>query len=325
MSYFPARLMPLTIKVNASGSFGVSGARISAQDYNLHDQEILAIETYLGLNGTVSSPGVSGSQPAQPSGASGTSPALIANIISMTDQLNTFSQFGMQGTSGYVLNGLRLVFPQAAHFAYLAAAPGATDTAISVDSTIGFPDSGVISILNDVDQSVSGSSTAEPFPYETMVEWISYTGRTATQFQNCQRGWLGTSAGSHSGTVLLPTAGTSNKNVNDLCAADVGFTICTNRVPSQGSGFGTVPNPIPVFQGRMGVQYGISCLIRSDTVLTDAMQVFQTADGRAYAFVTDRKNKDHTLQGTVAYQTFFAMSACDGATYSGWNAARGVA
>ena len=317
MSFFPSRIMPLTVKQDASGSSGVSGAVISAFDFNVHDQEIVAIETYLGLNGSNnSSPGISGnSQPAQPSGASGAS-ALISSLVIMTDQLNAFSQFGMQTSSGYVLNGLRLVFPPAAHFAYLSSPPGASDATVSVDSTIGFPTTGTISILNDVDQSAGGS--------ETMVEWISYSGLTATAFQNCQRGFLGTTAGSHSGTIFLPPVGTSTKNANDLCATDIDFTICTARVPSQGSGFVTVPNPIPVFQGRMGVQYGISCLVRSDNVLIDAMQVFQTADGRAYAFVTNRQNKDHTLQGTVSYQTFFVMSACDTATYAAWDTARGV-
>jgi hypothetical protein len=242
----------------------------------------------------------------------------------MTDQLNTFSQFGLQTTSGYVLNGLRLVFPQAAHFAYLSSPPGAGDAAISVDSTVGFPTTGTISILNDVDQSAGGS--------ETMVEWISYSGLTATSFQNCQRGFLGTTAGSHSGTIFLPPVGTSKHNLKDLCSDDagIGFTVCTNEIPSQGTGLVTVPNPILVFQGRMGVQYGISCLIRSDTgtsgnVLIDAMQVFQTADGRAYALVTNRKYKDHTLDGVVSYQTFFAMSACGSSDYAAWNTARGVA
>lgn len=318
MSYFPNRLMILTPKVDASGSSGVSGAVISALDFNLHDQEILAIETYLGTNGgNNSSPGIAGSgQSAQPS-ASGTSSAFVSSLIAMTDRLNTFAQFGLQTTSGYVLNGLRLVFPQAAHFAYLASPPGAGDSTISVDSTIGFPSSGIISILNDVDQSGGGS--------ETMTEWISYSGLTATTFMNCQRGFLGTTAGSHAGNILLPTVGASNRNVKDLCATSIDFAICTARVPSQGPSFPTVPNPIPVFQGGMGVQYGISCLIRSDTVATDAMQVFQTADGRAYAFITNRQNVGNTLDGMVSYQTFFAMSACGSSDYAAWNVAREVA
>lgn len=59
----------------------------------------------------------------------------------------------------------------------------ASDTTISVDSTAGFPDAGVLEIL--------GLSTEKP------TELVSYTGKTATSFTGISRGYGGTAPAEH--------------------------------------------------------------------------------------------------------------------------------
>jgi len=83
---------------------------------------------------------------------------------------------------------------------------GASETTIYVDSTEGFPDSGIIEIY--------GLSSERPH------ELVSYTGKTATSFTGCTRGVLGSTAAEHyndafvwkyTGTEGIDISGSVNK------------------------------------------------------------------------------------------------------------------
>lgn len=425
--------MPLTIKENASGTSGFSSAVITAEDYMLHDQEIRAIEEYLGLTGGGIVAGTSSDDGSQPPNTQHEdlrkkeTAALIATLVSATDQLNVFvGEGGLQTSSGYLISGQQILFPENAHYAFLKSNPSVESDTIEVDSTIGFPSAGVISILNDIDQVVESTTAgqfSEAFPGSTMVEWIRYGGKTPTSFLNCQRGYLGTFPGTHAGNLQPPRPAQASipANLKDFCVlVPSGFTLCTRRfnaaryrtvykiaglrltgtpktleayfkrnasslnidfvgnegllaaaddvgilqtngtqhklvsqdttAQSKGQLTGDeaadfvdaiidnlsaalIASPdsiasnigsIPVFQGRMSVQYGLSNISRSSTAKIEAIEILQNADGTAYAFVTNRRNKDHTLHGVVSYQTFFVMSGVTRAEFDRWETTRNL-
>jgi hypothetical protein len=62
---------------------------------------------------------------------------------------------------------------------------------------------------------------------------------------------------------------------------------------------------IPVFSGRISVNYGVCALTRTTTVNIDAIQIIQTADCRAYCFLSDPKDKNKTVQSVLCYETYF--------------------
>jgi hypothetical protein len=202
MAYFPKILMPLTPKKNAEGSSRITGrSRITAEEYNLHDQEIRAIEEYLGVQASPST-----AIPQTPSQNPETIPetqdifakvnALISSVNSFVDQVG-----GVNVSSGYCVSGRRIIFPEPSHATFLVRAPGARDTVIGVDSTLGFPDYGVISILNNVDVANLNRPRGNRWELisapKTSVEWIKYGAKNGTQFLQCQRGYMGTTADTH--------------------------------------------------------------------------------------------------------------------------------
>lgn len=247
MSYFPDRLMPLTPKQNSPAASDLgSPVRITADDYNLHDEEIRAIEEFLG--GVVGFRGLGvpdtlpdlkvfpgGRDPQARSATADQAPQSsdvlldpaqgnIFNVVAqMIDILGSLTEFRGQGSSsGYVHSGQRMILPETAHATFLTTEPGDLDTAIGVASTEGFPSEGVISILNDVQQAEKSRGNRSDFQQNiasgtTTVEWIRYSGKTATSFLNCERGFLGTHAGPHAGTFGAPRDSRFNRNRRDFC------------------------------------------------------------------------------------------------------------
>jgi hypothetical protein len=65
---------------------------------------------------------------------------------------------------------------------------------------------------------------------------------------------------------------------------------------------------IPVFRGRVAVNYGLSAITRTTTANIDAVQIMQTADSRVYCFLSNKANKDMTQQAIVSFGTYFAGS-----------------
>jgi hypothetical protein len=65
---------------------------------------------------------------------------------------------------------------------------------------------------------------------------------------------------------------------------------------------------IPVFSGRLAVNYGLSAITRATTANIDAIKIMQTADSRVYCFLTNKTNKDMTQQAVVSFGTYFTGS-----------------
>lgn len=191
MSYFPRTVMPLTIKANAPGASGNDNSRMLASDYNIHDQEIAAIETYLGVLGTLPSLGFERDDQSQVtySATKGPSETLFDRVATLTEWANTLvGAAGTSTNSGYALSGDKIIVPSTVQATVLVRAPSPSDTEIKANSTAGFPETGIISIIND---------TAVVSADSTNVEWILYGSKTADSFANCVRGYMGTTIGSH--------------------------------------------------------------------------------------------------------------------------------
>lgn len=261
MAYFPNRLMPITAKEDAPEANGLtSNVRIKAADYNLHDQEIRAIEEYLGVNGKFAGlaipketlPDIRFFKPKFPDptipdaflnvniNSTGGTAAVFDVLSQLVDVVNNATDFaGQASSSGYLHSGQKLLFPETIRASFLAAVtPGQTDTTISVTSTEGFPPRGVISILNDVQQANKTSSTGKFFQTVpggvSTVEWIRYSSKTPTQFLGCERGFLGTTKGPHSGAFNAPRPTSQTRNSRDYCLLLDGIQteVCTRQFPA---------------------------------------------------------------------------------------------
>lgn len=186
MSYFPRKIMPLTPKDDSPLATGYANSRtrVTARHYNTHDEEIQAIGKFLGASDLFSA-------------EAGVSQGILDKVSSIINRLNSFvnSAGGISVSSGNVRSGGRIIFPEPCLATPLIASPLASDTSITVNSTSGFPDSGIISILNDMDAPAGVLSPQVGF---TNVEWIRYSGKTAQSFEGCERGYGGTMTGTHS-------------------------------------------------------------------------------------------------------------------------------
>lgn len=444
--------MPITHKADAAGFSGTNNL-ITADDYNRHDEELRAIEEFLGIDSTFPRLGLA-KDPSRDDRAHNGDLAsandeqvllsanggrnLLKSISRLTDQMNVLVDGGITSSSGEVQSSQRIIFPESSQFCYLAEIPGSVDSSITVNSTAGFPNEGVLTILNDVQQAVvpgattvtSSSNTGTrrrpvgvtqtttsrgPLTERvsggvTMTEWIRYNGKTGNQFLNCERGYLGTYVGPHAGAFeQVQASGTTANNLRDFCLLlSAGYNICQRRNPAwrfrttysfplfsltgtmrqitaairvNAGKFRVYPNfapdsfnlavesansmgilrftsrgamylqstsmsapagqltaaeasefvlkcsgqslileindvgsynvygmAIPVFAGRLGIQYSLADLTRADKATMDATQLIQTADGRVVVTITKQANRDETLQGVAAYKTFFVSS-----------------
>lgn len=187
MAYFPRKIMPLTPKEDSPLTTGSSRSRVTARSYNTHDEEIQAIEKFIGASDLYSA-------------EVGVSQGILNQVSSLINRLNSFIDpaGGVSVASGNVRSGGRIIFPEPCLATPLGAPPLASDTSITVNSTSGFPNSGIISILNDMDAPAGELSPETGF---TNVEWIRYSSKTAQSFEGCERGYGGTMTGTH---VLSP-------------------------------------------------------------------------------------------------------------------------
>lgn len=215
MGFFPNNYMPLTPKKDAPNSdISSSRVRITASQYNLHDEELRAIEEFLGLPTLGSSYLKSSAQ----SVLSSSQPSnLISGIQELTDRINTSILDGHAMSSGLTHSGERLIFPQNAIVTYLTTSLAGSSQVLNVSSTDGFPESGILSIPNDVVQGKFNTSTntweSTVAGGTTTVEYISYDRKTKTSFIGCQRGVYGSAAGPHTGSIEIiraTIAGQSN-------------------------------------------------------------------------------------------------------------------
>jgi hypothetical protein len=420
--------MPLSIKQNVS-SFTPSTVLISAEDYNLHDSELRAVEEYLGkVGGFVglglpkgdipnlrifqsdagsSTPDTRGVDSELPDVSQGN---LLNSIAKIVDVVNNVTGYAAQGSSsGYIHSGQRIILPENIHATHLTSTPGTYDTIINVDSTKGFPRQGVISILNDVRQGIKNKSD-NTFEQNVLggtscVEWIRYSNKTDKQFTDCERGFINSTQGSHTGSFNATKETSVNKNQRDSCvllnglqinicsrqwpwwrqrkryrisffsiqgswrdlvtfiviygarsplssstdpssanlvikaANDNNLLIDRNGVPFlQSQDSSNVENKrigwveaeafvtslvdagvaseitsaddfttgrVPVFAGRLAVNYGVAALTRVSTQNIDAIQILQTADARVFCFMADTQNVDRTLQAIVNFDAYF--------------------
>jgi len=199
MAYFPERVMPLTPKQN-SVTTTPRGTPIDADDFNLLDQEVKAIQEYLLGQGSV--------------------PEFSKRVTDLVKEMNQVAYRSSLSnvTSGYCLSGMRLRFPETS-CTWLTKLPAPTDREISVNSTKEFPSQGVLSIINDVNQLVSVDETWSRTVSTGLstVEWVTYDGKTADTFLNCDRGYMGTYAGTHGGYYAGNVNPTSAMNLRDHC------------------------------------------------------------------------------------------------------------
>jgi hypothetical protein len=257
MPYFPETIMPLSPKQNVPG-FVPSNVLVSADDYNLHDGEIRAIEEYLGKSGGFVGLGLpKGGLPtmrkfesdasSSASDQRGTDSELpdpsqgsIVNTVSrLVDIVNNMTDYSSQASSsGYLHSGQRVAFPEQVQATFLANIPGSSDTVINVNSTSGFPRQGVISILNDVEQAIMGG-TDNKFHQNVLggtstVEWIRYSNKNQTQFLDCERGFLNTNIGPHSASFDPPAPTGATRNIRDFCVLldGVDTTVCNREWPT---------------------------------------------------------------------------------------------
>lgn len=216
MAYFPDRIMPDIQKKDVAGAT-TDDERIVASDWNKHNDEIIAIEEFLGV-GSASAADVT----AIVNGS--TDPKNIIGVIErLIDEMNLFSDEGILTTSGYVHNGQKMIFPEQAHVAFLTDIPSTSDSVIRVASTLGFPESGVLTILNDI------AVPTQSIP-KTMVEWIKYTSKTSTEFLGCTRGFGDSTIGAHSGAPALTATFSGDKNLLDACVSPPAISnVCDRR------------------------------------------------------------------------------------------------
>lgn len=182
MPYFPDRIMPITTKMDTP-IFGQNNNAIKAKYYNVLDEELVEIEKYLlDQNSTI-----------------GNISQRINNLVLEANKIvgrQSFSKIH----SGHCITGMRMRFPEAT-VTWLTKMPSPSDRTITVNSTENFPDNGIITILNDIDQIVLSNNTItrKINSGTTFVEWIKYRGKTINSFLNCERGILGTYVGKHAG------------------------------------------------------------------------------------------------------------------------------
>lgn len=345
MAYFPNSLMPLTPKVDSPiGSDFSSNVRITAADYNLHDEEIRAIEEYLGQVGGFNGLGLpkeeppelkifqrkAGDAPAGGDGAAGFLDISEGNIFDViaqiVDLVNNVTEFRGQGSiSGYVHSGQLMTFPENAHATFLSAIPSEFDTTINVFSTDGFPNQGVISILNDVQQATKIAGNRSDFQQTVVggvdtVEWIRYSGKNATQFLNCERGYLNTTKGPHIGQFNNVRQSRFNRNRRDFCTFidGVEVQICQRQFPAwrQRRRF-AIPfygirgfkrdliNFIRRFGTRFALNGGRDPSVANDIILiADSQGILERRRGVPYLRSKSQSNRNKDLIGFVEAKTF---------------------
>ena len=113
MAFFRKSVMPNMRKKDFPGGATPTNP-ILAADHNLHNDEIIAIEKFLGIEGQT----ISGIE-----GATAQETQNISEAIRLLiDQMNVFVYAGVLTSSGFIHHGQRITFPEQAHAAYTEAA-----------------------------------------------------------------------------------------------------------------------------------------------------------------------------------------------------------
>jgi len=207
MSYFKKTILPPSDKRNVVGYSGSAGIML-ADDYNIHNAELQAIEQFLGTGNPTDD------QAEAVSSLSTSSQNVLGVPAYLCKAFNRLVGGTICCSSGSIHSGRRISFPYNAQATFLTQPLGTSSKTISVTMTDGFPDKGVVSILNDTSAATAASA----------VEWISYNGKEDTRLLNCQRGNFGTAPGNHG----VPS-GATGLNVDVCLPLSVNATPCDSR------------------------------------------------------------------------------------------------
>lgn len=195
MPFYPNSIMPYFKKesINSNGT-------ILADDWNKLALEIIAIEQYLGnFNGFID--------------ITKENENINTKIEDLLSKLNNFAFEGATSISGCIYSGEKIAFPENVEVAFLSKSLYPNDTTIYVNSTDGFPDAGMITLLNKM-QSTSGG---------TWVEYIKYSSKTNNSFLNCSRGYLDTTKTKH---TVWSAYNTGNYDAMDFAVENNTLTSC---------------------------------------------------------------------------------------------------
>lgn len=222
MPYFNKKLMSLDRKKDVSLVAATDTNKISAVDYNLHDEEINAIEVYLGFDLKNGETRIFRSQ--------GRKKNIFERVESLTKSLNSYSLDGISSVSGNSLSGFAYGLQNKMSsqkmnaisnpISFLTKTLNSRDNFIDVISTNGFPDRGVLTVVAPLYSDL----------VQNTVEYISYEGKTNTSFVNCKRGFLGTTPVE----IGLIRNQTKQLNKEDDCFSPriVDFKLCKNKWPA---------------------------------------------------------------------------------------------
>lgn len=267
MSFFPRTLMPLTVKADAPNAPESGPTTILSDGWNTHDQEIRAIQQFLGTIGNNPQIGVKprppfaffseesdGSQTQDWSRPDQMSTGFVNEIWDATERLNfLISSDGVSVSSGYCVSnpsggqGQAMVFPEQSFGSRLMSSLSLSGTSIQVEDATGFPRTGIVSILNTVETVIGerDPETGQPAIRRasegvSTVEWIRYSGIVGNTLIGCQRGILGTTATAHasrttSRTAAKPIGGGSSLGAanSDSCfLSPANTTTCSSFSPA---------------------------------------------------------------------------------------------
>jgi hypothetical protein len=182
MAFFPFSIMPKHLQKETAREVDDSPSIYNAKDYNIHHRELLAIERFLVGDGLGEEDG-----------------GLLKTVSEVLSAITRISTGGLIARHGGLINNPRqIAIPDSAVSTFTDGAIGPADTSISVISTDGFPDSGIITKFNDIlpneELSDFDSQKYEFGPNITNQEIIEYSGKTDTAFTGCSRGIDGTTA-----------------------------------------------------------------------------------------------------------------------------------
>lgn len=229
MPYFPEDIMPLTPKSDMIGATG-SHIAIVADNYNIHDEEINAIEQYLSGSGHI------GERRLRPIIKRD---SLLQRINSLVEKINLYAIGGFSSTSGACVSAVanvesggnlgsltaeKMIAPGTTVSSFLSKKVDQFDTVIEVFSTAGFPSSGIITLVRPIGEASIGTDV-------NTVEYVHYSSIDHKTFKNCQRGALGTKPISIDTSHSLPNG---NANLKDDCFRPQSSSnvFCKNRWPT---------------------------------------------------------------------------------------------
>lgn len=200
MAFFPSQVMPKALRKETINEVDSSPLIYNAKDWNAHHRELRAMQQVL----------LGGGSADQPYG--------ISQLVSVVDDLisNIFDGSLVAQYAGTIKAGEQVSIPDGLTSTLTSGAVSAGDTVITVSSTDGFPDSGVITKFNGLDVQERCTNGGAPggggscpvgqpkfmeyskfigaSDQRTFQEVITYNGKTSTQFLNCTRGINGTTA-----------------------------------------------------------------------------------------------------------------------------------